>query len=63
MQLRDRELRLVTRVPHDLEVLGDADRIVQVRLRQVINHCGISRMYLNTTGLWVLCAVRIVQVG
>jgi hypothetical protein len=30
LQLRDRELRLVTRVPHDLEVLGDADRIVQV---------------------------------
>lgn len=31
LQLRDRALRLVTRVPHDLEVLGDADRIVQVR--------------------------------
>jgi hypothetical protein len=30
----------VTRVPHDLEVLGDADRIVQVRLGlKQSNHC------------------------
>ncbi|WIA38945.1 hypothetical protein OEZ86_005097 [Tetradesmus obliquus] len=35
--LRDRALRLVTRVPHDLEVLGDADRIVQVLNNLVSN--------------------------
>jgi hypothetical protein len=68
MQLRDRELRLVTRVPYDLEVLGDADRIVQVgvcsSLRNSNHHarCGVASATSRPLGaifLRQLCVVLV----